>query len=466
MKETHLLFIIACLAVAFGCKTVEEQDNDLPGLTVSENNRALVNENGEPFFWLGDTGWLLFRKLNREEAGYYLENRSLEGYNVIQAMVIHDLENCINYAGDRAFDGTDITRPLVTGGNDPGNDEAYDYWDHVDYIVDLAAEKGIYMALVPIWGSNVKSHPLTPGQADGYGKWLADRYRDRNNIIWLNGGDIRGSDSTEFWLALGRSLKTNDPGHLVTFHPFGRTQSSTWFHSENWLDFNMFQSGHRRYDQDDSDLAYGEDNWRYVRADYILAPVKPTIDGEPSYEGIPQGLHDTTQPLWNDHDVRRYAYWSVFEGAFGFTYGHNEVMQFFRPGKDDPAYGAKNHWQEALEAPGAAQLVHLRDLYFSRSPVGRQPDPKLLAGAQGERYDFIAACSGEDHAFLYTFTGRKMDVVMGRIGGETVRASWYDPRTGEITESGIYENSGAVTFDPPGVQEYGNDWVLILDSDS
>jgi hypothetical protein len=32
----------------------------------------------------------------------------------------------------------------------------YDYWDHVDFIVDEAAKRGIYMAMVPIWGSNVK----------------------------------------------------------------------------------------------------------------------------------------------------------------------------------------------------------------------------------------------------------------------------------------------------------------------
>jgi hypothetical protein len=46
-------------------------------------------------------------------------------------------------------------------------------------------------------------------------------------------------------------------------HPFGRTQSSGWFHQENWLDFNMFQSGHRDYAQDinQADLRYGEDNW-------------------------------------------------------------------------------------------------------------------------------------------------------------------------------------------------------------
>ena len=43
-------------------------------LVVSEEGRYLKHENGTPFFWLGETGWLLPECLNREEAAYYLEN--------------------------------------------------------------------------------------------------------------------------------------------------------------------------------------------------------------------------------------------------------------------------------------------------------------------------------------------------------------------------------------------------------
>jgi hypothetical protein len=379
-------------------------------------------------------------------------------------MVIHDLNNCTNFAGDSAFIGKDISRPRVTEGTDPGDERAYDYWDHVDYIVDLAAEYGLYMAMVPIWGSNVKSNPVTPEQATAFGNWLADRYRDRNNVIWLNGGDIRGTDAMAFWNALGNALKSTAPEHLVTFHPFGRTQSSTWFHRAPWLDFNMFQSGHRRYDQDDTDLAYGEDNWRYVQYDYQLTPIRPTLDGEPSYENIPEGLHDTTQPLWDDADVRRYAYWSVFAGACGFTYGHREVMQFFRPGMDNPGYGATLPWREALEAAGANQLIHLKSLMGSIPLFSLVPDQSLIANEQGEKYDYIAACRGDDFAFLYTHTGREVNVVMGKITGDEVNAAWYDPRTGTSTGIGSFDNTGTLRLDPPGEWEEGNDWVLVMRS--
>src|SRR3546814_9824408 len=125
--------------------------------------------------------------------------------------------------------------------------------------------------------------------------FLAERYGDKPNIVWLNGGDTLGNENTETWQVLGRTIKAADPRRLMTFHPFGRTDSSWTFHREAWLDFNMFQSGHRTYDQEDPG-ARSEDNWRFVTEDLALSPSKPTIDGEPPSENLPHGLHDVTQP--------------------------------------------------------------------------------------------------------------------------------------------------------------------------
>ena len=171
-----------------------------------------------------------------------------------------------------------------------------------------------------------------------YGKFLAERYKDEPNIIWMIGGDIRGDNKTEVWDALANSIRSIDKGHLMTFHPRGRTTSATWFNDREWLDFNMFQSGHRRYGQRNGDGDYPieenteEDNWRFVEASQAKTPLKPVIDDEPIYEDIPQGLHDPNETRWNQHDVRRYAYWSVFAGSFGHSYGHNDIMQVYPSG--------------------------------------------------------------------------------------------------------------------------------------
>ncbi|MBN1414475.1 MAG: glycoside hydrolase family 140 protein [Bacteroidales bacterium] len=462
IKTIKILFLTGVIFCISAC--LQEKKVQLPLLKISDNRRFLADENNNPFFWLGDTGWLLFKKLNREDAGKYIEDRKLKGFNVIQVMVLHDIDHPVNAYGDSAFKNRNVACPLVTPGNNPEDEYAYDFWDHINYVIDLACDKGMYMAMVPIWGSNVKSGAVSSQQASVFGEWIAKRYRGKKNIIWVNGGDINGEDSTAVWKALGMAIHQNDPDHLMTFHPRGRLQSSMWFHNEQWLDFNMIQSGHRRYDQDDTRLAYGEDNWRYVLSDYNLKPVKPTIDGEPSYEGIPQGLHDTLQPYWNHNDVRRYAYWSVFSGAFGFTYGHNAIMQFHRTSDADASYGPKMEWEAALNEPGAQQMIHLKKLILSKDFFSRIPDQSLISAKQGERYDYLTATRGDDYAFIYNYTGRKMDIAMGKIRGTRVSASWYSPRDGSWQKIGIFENAGTREFQPPGTVMNGNDWVLVLDS--
>src|SRR5512134_146484 len=105
-----------------------------PRLKVSENRRFLVTEDGRPFFYLGDTAWELFHRLNREEADRYLENRARKGFTVIQAVALGELDglNAPNPYGHRPLIDNDPTKPDMKDG--PAND----YWDLVDYIVDKA----------------------------------------------------------------------------------------------------------------------------------------------------------------------------------------------------------------------------------------------------------------------------------------------------------------------------------------
>ncbi len=454
--------LLAVIGLAF-----KADNTGLPLLKVSDNHRYFSTPDGKPFFWLGDTGWLLFSKLDRAEAEKYLEIRRKQGFNVIQVMVIHDIKETNAY-GDSALVNKNIAHPSVTPGADPNNKAEYDYWDHVDFIVDLAAKKGIYMAMVPVWGSVVKSknHDVPADKAKIYAEFLAKRYKDRSNVIWMNGGDIAGSDSTRVWNTIGETLRAGDPGKLITYHPRGRTQSSTWFHNENWLDFNCFQSGHRTYAQDTSkkDLKYGEDNWKYVNVDYAKTPIKPTFDAEPSYEKIPYGLHDVKLPRWKAADVRRYAYWSVFAGGCGYTYGNNDVMQMHKPTDKNSAYGSKEYWYQSVNDPGAKQMAYIKELMLSRPYYERVPDQSLIAGKQGARYNYLLATRGKNYAFIYTYTGRNISVNTAKLPGTKIRSSWFNPSTGKITAGVTQAKAKTLNFNPPGEPKNGNDWVLILDA--
>ena len=457
-KKISILF--SCLILLSACNS-----SKLADLKVSENGRFIATKDGKPFFWLGDTGWLLFNKLTREETETYLEDRKQKGFNVIQVMVLHTTE-AVNAYGDSALVKRDVANPKLTEGNNFTNEEEYDFWDHVDFVIKKAEEKGIYMALVPIWGGNVKAGHVSQKQAEIYASFLANRYKNQSNIIWLNGGDIKGSDSLAVWKTIGKTINDIDTKHLITFHPRGRTSSSDWFHNENWLDFNMVQSGHKSYEQDTSaneTRHFGEDNWKFINDDYRMNPIKPTIDGEPSYEGIPHGLHDSLATRWTADDVRRYGYWSVFAGAFGYTYGQNEVMQMHKGYSSSTSFGPIEKWSVGIKALGSTQMIHLKNLMLSKPFFDLVPDQSLVLD-QGSRYDYLIATKAKNTALIYTYTGRNFKVNMGKIAGEQVKASWYSPRDGKTLEIGVFDNKGEQAFNPPAEPKNGNDWVLILDS--
>lgn len=173
-------------------------------------------------------------------------------------------------------------------------------------------------------------------------------------------------------------------------------------------------------------------------------------------------MHDPAQPRWTAADCRRYAYWSVFAGAAGHTYGDNSVMQFYKGGGKG-AYGATETWRQAIDDPGSAQMQYLKKLMLSRSYFDRVPDQSLIAGGNGAKYDYVEATRGADYVFAYTYTGKPFHIRLGVLNGANVRASWYSPRDGSTRPIGEFANKGVREFTPPGTPAPGNDWVLILD---
>lgn len=428
-------------------------------LRVSENHRYL--QNGDtPFFWLGDTAWLMFSRLTLDEAYLYLRNRKEKGYNVIQATLIHEWPQK-NVEGSFALKEEDFAKPDLEGG----------YWQRVDAMVSMAEELGLYMALLPAWGGNAANGYLNMGNVDAYLDFLLERYGKRPNVIWLLGGDVKGEAAFEVFCHMGSRLKKECPEKLVGFHPFGRTSSSIWFNKENWLDFHMFQSGHRRYDQvtlgawDDNGKNpdnFGEDNWKYVERDFKCEPKRPTIDGEPSYEQILQGLHDTSQPYWQSWDTRRYAYWAVFAGAFGHTFGDNSIMQFYVKERDGKgAFGVWQDWKEALHNIGGMTMTHLKNLMESVDYQNGHPAQELVVEGQGEQYDRIAAFAGEQFVFCYDYTCHPFALDLSGYEGK-FDAYWMDPVTGDESYFGTVSAEKKVTFAPMERKEGFSDWVLVL----
>lgn len=424
-------------------------------LKVSLNKRFIVHADGTAFFYLGDTAWELFHRLNRKEAERYLENRRQKGFTVIQAVALGELDGLgtPNANGDRPFINNDPKKP----------NEAY--FKHMDYIVETARKKGIYIGMLPTWGDKVTKAwgqgpvvftPRNLKDVESYGRFLGQRYKNKPNIIWILGGD-RAADGVEsVWRAMARGIKQGDGGrHLMTYHPQGGRSSAEWFHNDSWLDFNMLQSGHGRFDND---------NYNKITKDYNRRPTKPCLDGEPRYEDHPVKWN-AKNGWFNDFDVRQAAYWALFAGAFGHTYGCHDIWQMYAPGRK-PISSARNYWYDVLDLPGAWDMMHVRNLMQSRPFLERVPDQSLISGDPGKGGGHIQATRGKDYAFVYLPYGQNVKVRMGKISGQKVKAWWFDPRTGQAKAIGTFAGKGAREFDPPGKKNRGNDWVLVLDDAS
>ncbi len=430
-------------------------------LMVSSNNRYLQFENGRPFFWLGDTGWLVPQHLDRSEVEYYFNKCRRAGYNMVQIQVMDAVPSYNIYGQQSLPYGWDFSKADPEG--------VYSYWDHLDYIVRKAEQNGIYIGMVAIWGSQVQAGNINAEQAKAYGKFLAERYKNNPNIIWIIGGDIQGNIHPEVWDALATSIKSIDNKHLMTFHPRGRYTSAKWWSKASWMDFHTFQSGHRKYGQRMGNKDYPipdsteEDNWMYVDSTWAYKPIKPVLDDEPSYEDIPKGLHDANEARWQDYDVRRYAYWSVFAGSCGHTYGHNAIMQMLKPGYPT-GYGSDGtvkSWYQALEDPGYNQMQYLTDLMLSFPYFERVADQSIIVGKNGVKYDRLIATRGKDYMLIYNYNSNVMKIDLRKISGKKKLLWWFNPSDGAISFIGTADNK-IITVSPQiEKSDKVNDRVLI-----
>jgi hypothetical protein len=462
-------------------------------LKVSDNKRYLVHTDGTPFFYLSDTNWNFFHRARREDAERLLEKRRKQGFSVISGPVTGILDAIYykdplgvpNPYGDLPFIDKDVTRPAITPGSDPNDATQYDYWDHVDHLVSLAESKGIFVALLPAWWDHYRAGLVNRLNARAYGRFIGQRYGARRNIIWVLGGDtsisnpertvyehaldiargiwrvVRGKSAihaveADTFRELAAGIKeTESRPHLMTFHPRNRRSSAQWFHDEPWLDFNMLQSGHETYD-----LA----RYKLIADDYNRVPAKPTMDAESAYEDqLPYEHWDEPEKGWyDDYDVRQAAYWGLFAGGHGYTYGNRGVWQMYEPGRE-PSDPVRFYWYQAMDLPGAWHMKHLRNLILSRPMLSRVPDQALVENAFSGG-DHIRATRGDGYAFIYAATGKTFRVNLGGIAGSILVAWWFNPRSGAATRIGEFPDSGVLEFDPPGEPKRGNDWVLVLDS--
>jgi hypothetical protein len=455
-------------------------------LQVSANGHYLILEDGTPFFWLGDTAWKLAR-LTPEDVERYMENRSSKGFTV----VLFDVNGGRpNYAGQEAFEGEGAPYPSVR------LNEAY--WRHIDTIVECARKHGLYAALIAWWGNSADDKFAEPETHNyEFGRALGARYADQPHVVWVGAAEYHKPNMWRPPVSEGHlsrltrvvdGIRAGDTGeHLITMHPLSFLSSSEEFHDQDWLDFNMIQTH-----------VYQHYIEHLVTADWHWEPPKPTLNAEPWYEGE-ERLYERRARIRRVNDepydtgwIQRYqAYWSVFYGGCGYTYGHMNLWCM---------HPTKAYWetdraelnkvpgillQSALDAPGSADLCHLRALIESKPVLTRVPDPELIKpntrGTDATLSPNLRCATRAENglwAFLYSTRGEVIYVCTSRLAAGQASAFWYNPRSGEWHAgdavlatakspflSGIPAGPGAPDryFNPPGEPADGNDWVLVIE---
>jgi hypothetical protein len=441
-----LLFTIGAMASA--------QQTALP-IKVSENGRYFVDQNGNPVFWLGTTQWELIHGFSQGDARTILEESRKNGFTFVQVKLMGGGDGTIpNVYGQKAWIDNDPLMP----------NEAY--FSNVDAVIQMARDNNLVI-LPSIYHQSYRKY-ITLDKARRWAKWLAQRYKDAPNIVWTTTPQAR-QEFVPIIRELAAGLGEGDGGrHLISFKPDPAPYSSSFLHSESWLDFNSMQTWNA------VKLIYP-----MVTHDYNLKPVKPVLMAEGAYEAGFEYKFDVT-PLW----VRRQAYYSYLAGAH-HTYGHNAHWRVLPT------------WKEALNAPGAVQMGVLKKIFLARKEwwllvpdqslfasggrVSNLPLPRVFAteeewsayvrglgpfdsGGQpssNELLHLAARHRDGQWAMFYLADKASFTVNMSKLNAAKVNVSWVNPITGDQTPMGQESNTGVKSFSTP---EGWEDALLILEA--
>eukprot|EP00644_Phytophthora_capsici_P003208 jgi/Phyca11/102730/e_gw1.7.796.1 len=457
------------LSVAGLANTASAEDSSWHNLAISAPHygRYLYRTaSEEPFFWQADTAWELMHRLNKTSIDFYLKTRAEQGYNVVQTVVISELNGTTrsNFYGHLPFNNSDPSKP---------NEE---YFELVDWTVDLAASYGILIALVPTWGMYVNGgwhsteRIFNESNAYEWGQYIGNRYPGLpkilggdSNALWSwNVSEVQAAyaedpdqdlpsllapieDTSAVWASMLHGLKDSEIQHgydsLVLYHP-----TNSWIvkpevtpdpyghimlpNEEDRVSIDAVQSGHATPDPTSKFTPIaGWDSTKNYECIHEMRDkfTGPVLDLENHYEGA----HDSfvlSRPIWNASYIRTGLYHGVYNGASGFTYGANSVWQI---------------------------------------PTGHTG--KSVNTYEGTRYISILASQSRDRYYVYTGHGDIFALELDNGSGARSGSSrWFSPRDGQYTANSTVNvpesgNATAIDFTPPSSGGIDNDWVLVLE---
>jgi hypothetical protein len=404
---------------------------DVYPVRVGTDQRHLVDRSGQPYLVHGDSAWSLLSALTKEDAELYLTDRAQKGVNsIIVNLIEHKFNGPANRYGQEPF--------LVKGDFATPNEK---YFEHADWVIRKAGEKGIQVFLAPIylgyrgldegWWDEVLANG--PEKCRNWGRFVGARYKDFDNIVWITGGDRDPGEALPHMNAFVAGVKEFDTRHIFTAHCHP-DHSAAEQYTAGWLDLNNTYSYEIVHEK--------------IAEAYRRTPAQPFVLMETTYEGE----HNASEV-----QVRRQAYWALLGGATGQFFGNRPIWLF------DPG------WKAAINAQGSRDMARVEKLFLSRAWQDLVPDAKheVVVDGLGEfrGLDYLSAARTADGGTMIAYlpTARSFTVDLNKISGRIVRAWWFDPRSGKSQRIGEFPAAvGKRRFTPPGP----GDWVLVIDNAS
>lgn len=407
--------------------TSNEPSSDMYPLKVSENGRYFIDQNGDPFYPVVDTGWMVFSYINEEDAEFYLEQRRQHGVNTILCYGAPFLLGTPNADGEVAFFDDNLSEP---------NDK---YWDYVERLIGIMAEKGMQVMMGPCEMYQYREK-YSVEDATALGRYMGERFKDAKNLMWFTGGDVHPSQEQIIYSdALAKGILEFDTNHLISFHPAGGNASSDYFNDYDWLDYDMVQVF----------TADSPKSHTKMWDAYSVNPTRPVILIEPCYEDN----GDNTP-----YQVRRAISWGATSGGFGAAYGSKNIYKYIPP-----------DWKDYLDRPAFKQFANIAAMIQSREWFKLEPDTsgKLIKAGQGRystvQYSSVSIASDGSFAIAYLPTAREILIDLSIFDGEKT-IKWFDATNNTFEEVGKYPSNEKVKLLTRPANSAGqSDWFLIIE---
>jgi hypothetical protein len=401
-------------------------------------SRYLVDQDGVPFLWVGDSAWSLAVQLSLADAQTYLDDRQAKGFDVVLVNLIEHqfAKNApANIFGEAPFTG----RPFATP-----NDA---YFARVDAIVQAAATRGMAVLLDPLylgfqcggegWCAEVTA--ATTAEMRSWGQYVGTRYGAFDNVMWIIGGDADPTPVVANVREFVAGILDVDTRHLITAHVEPESYATTHWGNDAWLNINDVYT-------------YSPTLYQTAQTAYQYAPTMPFFLVESAYENE----HSSTP-----QSLRAQAYWTMLMGGMGQNFGNCPIWHF----DATSSFCAVSGWKTALASAGASSMQYLAQLFGARPWYTLVPDSQHAALTAGYgtfgSATYVVAAHASDGATIIAYVPSSATVTIdfSKISGTTANVWWFNPSDGTAISAGTHATNGTQAFTSPSA----SDWVLVVD---